>query len=171
MAAHCLDLLRDAGATVATAESLTAGQISATLALDRRRLRRAPGRPHGVRDDVKISVLGVDPALVARYGAVSTQCAEAMARQALELFHATWALSATGVAGPAEQEGKPAGTVFVGLAGPGRRTRGCVVARRVSQRDPDRHGAGSPDAACSSPRRVVRAARTAGAEANGADGC
>ena len=32
---------------------------------------------------------------------------------------ATWAVATTGVAGPAEQEGKPVGTVYVGIAGPG----------------------------------------------------
>ncbi len=134
VAAHCLDLLRHAGATVATAESLTAGQISATLASVAGASDALRGGLTAYATDVKIAVLGVDAALVAAYGAVSTQCAEAMARQALELFHATWALSATGVAGPGEQEGKPAGTVFVGLAGPdGVRVRALSLAGSRNQ--------------------------------------
>ena len=53
-----------------------------------------------------------------RHGVVSAECAVAMARGARELTGATYAVSTTGVAGPDTQEGKPAGTVFVGLAGP-----------------------------------------------------
>jgi nicotinamide mononucleotide (NMN) deamidase PncC len=41
-----------------------------------------------------------------------------MADGVRKVVGADWAVSTTGVAGPAEQEGKPVGTVFVGLAGP-----------------------------------------------------
>jgi nicotinamide mononucleotide (NMN) deamidase PncC len=41
-----------------------------------------------------------------------------MAEGAREATGATYALATTGVAGPDAQEGKPVGTVFVGLAGP-----------------------------------------------------
>ena len=41
-----------------------------------------------------------------------------MARGVRALTEATYGVSTTGVAGPAEQEGKPPGTVFVGIAGP-----------------------------------------------------
>ena len=43
----------------------------------------------------------------------------AMAAGARRLTGATYAVATTGVAGPSEQEGKPVGTVFVGIAGPG----------------------------------------------------
>lgn len=119
LAGRCLELMRSAGSTLATAESLTAGLVTATLA-------SVPGASDVLRGglvayatDVKTSVLGVDPDLVATYGVVSGECASAMARRALDLFDATWAVSATGVAGPNGQDGKPAGTVYVGVAGPG----------------------------------------------------
>jgi nicotinamide-nucleotide amidase len=41
-----------------------------------------------------------------------------MASGVRELVGADWSVSTTGVAGPTEQEGKPVGTVFVGVAGP-----------------------------------------------------
>ncbi len=77
----CLDQLRTAGHTLATAESLTAGLVSATLAA-------VPGASDVLRggvvayaSDVKIAVLGVDPALVATHGVVSAECARAMAQR------------------------------------------------------------------------------------------
>lgn len=118
LAARCLDVLRSDGATLVTAESLTAGLIAATVAA-------VPGASDVLRGglvayatDVKTAVLGVDPELVDRYGVVSAECAEAMAVRAREMLSATWALSATGVAGPTRQEDKPPGTGFVGVAGP-----------------------------------------------------
>ena len=57
--------------------------------------------------------------LVEEHGAVSAECAEAMAVGVRVLTGATYGLSTTGVAGPDTPEGKVAGTVYVGLAGPG----------------------------------------------------
>jgi len=118
-AARCLNLLRDCGDTVATAESLTAGLVSAALAA-------VPGASEVLRggvvayaSEVKTAVLGVDASVVATYGVVSAECAGAMARRASELFDATWGVSTTGVAGPERQEGQPVGTVYVAVAGPG----------------------------------------------------
>lgn len=117
-AAACLAALRGRAETVATAESLTAGMICATLA-------DVPGASDVLRGglaayatEVKWQVLGVDRAVVDGYGVVSAECAEAMARAACLLFDADWAVSATGVAGPTDQDGIPVGTVFVGVCGP-----------------------------------------------------
>ena len=52
-----------------------------------------------------------------------------MATGARELLDVDWALATTGVAGPDLQEGQPAGTVFVGLAGRGRRALRAARAR------------------------------------------
>ena len=112
------DLLADAGWTVATAESLTGGRLAVQLT-------EAPGSSEtflgGVvtyATEAKVDVLGVDPGLVERHGVVSAECARAMARGVRALMGSTYALSTTGVAGPDDQEGKPPGTVYVGLAGP-----------------------------------------------------
>jgi nicotinamide-nucleotide amidase len=118
VAAACLDLLRARHATVATAESLTAGLVCATIAT-------VPGASDALRGgvaayatDIKTSVLGVDAAVIDRHGVISAECAEAMAQRARRLFDGDWALATTGVAGPTEQDGHPVGTVFVAVAGP-----------------------------------------------------
>lgn len=103
---------------MATAESLTGGAVAA-------RLTSVPGSSEvyvgGVvayATDLKVELLGVPPEVVARAGVVSAECATAMARGVRRLTGATYGLATTGVAGPAEQEGKPAGTVFVAVDGP-----------------------------------------------------
>lgn len=104
--------------TVAVAESLTGGDLAA-------RLTAAPGASATVLGGVvsyatvvKQRVLGVPQHVVSDHGVVSAACAEAMAGGVRRLLGADWALSTTGVAGPEEQEGKPVGTVFLGVAGP-----------------------------------------------------
>jgi nicotinamide-nucleotide amidase len=63
-------------------------------------------------DSAKAELLGVDPGLIARVGAVSPEVAEAMADGALERFGADTALAITGVAGPGGgSEAKPVGYV------------------------------------------------------------
>ena len=47
---------------------------------------------------------------------MSRQCAEEMARGARDLFAADVSVATTGVGGPGEEEGHPAGTVFVAIA-------------------------------------------------------
>jgi nicotinamide-nucleotide amidase len=49
---------------------------------------------------------------------VSGECARAMAEGCRAVTGASYAVATTGVAGPDLQEGKPVGTVFVGVAGP-----------------------------------------------------
>ncbi|MGH2697773.1 MAG: CinA family protein, partial [Actinomycetota bacterium] len=55
-----------------------------------------------------------------RHGAVSAECAAALAEGAARVYGANVGVSTTGVAGPAEQEGKPPGTIFVGACVEGR---------------------------------------------------
>lgn len=113
-------LLRQRDATVAVAESLTGGLIGAELT----RLPGASGLFTGAlvvyTNEAKATVAGVDPALLEEKGAVSEEVAAALAVAAAERFGADLGLSATGVAGPGEQEGKPPGTVFVGACYRGR---------------------------------------------------
>jgi nicotinamide-nucleotide amidase len=114
-----LRLLSAAGATLACAESLTGGLLSA-------RLTSVPGASAVVLGGVvayataaKSAQLGVPPDVLARDGAVSATAARAMASGVRERFGATYGLALTGVAGPGEQEGRPPGTVHVAMVGPG----------------------------------------------------
>jgi nicotinamide-nucleotide amidase len=110
--------LRRGGRTVATAESLTAGLLTATLT-------EIPGSSAVVRGgfvvyatDLKASLAGVDGDLLARHGAVHPEVARQLARGARERCAATVGIGLTGVAGPDPQDGRPAGTVFVALDHP-----------------------------------------------------
>lgn len=111
-------LLGQTASTLATAESLTGGRLASMLTAVPGASATYRGGVVGYATDVKVGVLGVPPDLVERYGVVSAECAAAMAQGALALTGATYAVATTGVAGPTEQEGKPAGTVFIAVAGP-----------------------------------------------------
>lgn len=107
---------KERGLQIATAESLTAGLIAATLA-------QVPGASAVLRggvvsysSEVKASLLGVDPELLARCGSVDSEVARQMAVGAQNSCGADAAVSATGVAGPAPHDGKSVGTVFIGWA-------------------------------------------------------
>jgi PncC family amidohydrolase len=117
-ATEALALLGAAGATLATAESLTGGRLAATVTAVPGASESFLGGFVTYSTALKESLLGVPEALVQQYGVVSGECARAMATGCRDATGATYALATTGVAGPDAQEGKPVGTVFVGLAGP-----------------------------------------------------
>ncbi|MDP9883542.1 nicotinamide-nucleotide amidase [Sinomonas atrocyanea] len=107
------------GATAATAESLTAGLVAASLA-------DVPGASGMLRggvvsyaSEVKAGVLGVSPELLARAGSVDAEVARQMADGARRVCGADYGVATTGAAGPEPHDGKPVGTVFVGVSGPG----------------------------------------------------
>ena len=117
-AATALGLLAQAGATLATAESLTGGRLAAAVTSVPGASARYLGGFVTYSTPLKESLLGVPHDVVEQYGVVSGECARAMAAGCREATGATYALATTGVAGPDSQEGKPVGTVFVGVAGP-----------------------------------------------------
>jgi nicotinamide-nucleotide amidase len=99
------------GATLAVAESVTGGLIASRLVNIAGASRWFRGGVVSYASDVKFDLLGVP-----RGPVVSAEAAEAMARGVRTLLGSDIALSVTGVAGPEEQDGQPAGTVFVGVA-------------------------------------------------------
>lgn len=110
--------LRAVGATVAVAESLTGGLLTAALT-------SPPGASNAVRGglvvyatDLKSTLAGVPVPLLDAEGPVSPDVAGALAAGARDRLGATYGLGLTGVAGPDSQGGRPVGTVYVGLAGP-----------------------------------------------------
>lgn len=106
------------GATLATAESLTGGQLAAAITAVPGASAAYVGGVVSYATEVKIAVLGVPAELVAEHGVISPECALAMAQGAARLTGAAYAMSTTGVAGPDRQEGHPAGTVHVAVLGP-----------------------------------------------------
>lgn len=119
MAHELQDRLVAQGATVATAESLTGGRLAAELTQLPGSSQTFLGGVVSYATSVKTGVLEVPESVVHEYGVVSAECARAMAEGVRRLVGSTYALSTTGVAGPDDQEGKPPGTVFVAVAGPG----------------------------------------------------
>lgn len=110
--------LLERGLTVGTAESLTGGLVCAALT-------SVPGASAVVRggvvayaSDVKVGVLGVDPGLLEREGAVCAPVATALAEGVRRVLPSAVGISTTGVAGPDPADGRPVGTVFVAASGP-----------------------------------------------------
>lgn len=109
--------LREAGHTVALAESCTGGLIGA-------RLTAIPGASDYVERgfvtysyDSKRAALGVSREALDDHGAVSAPVACEMARGARDVADTTWGIGVTGVAGPSGGTAEtPVGTVFVGIA-------------------------------------------------------
>lgn len=113
------DGLRAAGQTVAVAESCTGGGLGARLTAPAGASAHFAGGVIAYSNEVKTAVLGVPEATIAAHGAVSAECARAMADGARRLIGSTWALSITGVAGPGGgTPAKPVGLVHIGRAGP-----------------------------------------------------
>jgi nicotinamide-nucleotide amidase len=129
LARRVLESLARRGETVATAESLTGGLLSARLTDVPGASRSFVGGVVSYATRVKVSALGVPADVVERHGVVSEECAIAMARGVRDRLDATWGVATTGVAGPDPQEGRAVGTVWVAVAGPDR-----VEARELALR-------------------------------------
>lgn len=108
-----LNLCKSKKLTLATAESCTGGLVAAALSeipgsslvLDRGFVTYS--------NEAKQQMLGVTPATIDVYGAVSTACAEEMAKGALAHASVDLAISITGIAGPTGAvRGKPIGLVY-----------------------------------------------------------
>ncbi|SEC98036.1 nicotinamide-nucleotide amidase [Nocardioides exalbidus] len=119
MLPEILDELARRGETVATAESLTGGLLASMLTDVPGASRSFVGGVVSYATRVKISALDVPAEVVDAHGVVSEECAAAMATGVCRRLDATWGLATTGVAGPDPQDGKPVGTVWVAVAGPG----------------------------------------------------
>ena len=112
-----LDICRAKTLTIAAAESCTGGLLAATLT-------EIPGSSAvfdrgfvTYSNDAKTAMLGVPADLLATFGAVSRETAQAMARGALALAGVDLAVAITGIAGPGgAMPGKPVGLVHFAAA-------------------------------------------------------
>ncbi|PCJ43955.1 MAG: damage-inducible protein CinA [Alphaproteobacteria bacterium] len=118
LAAEVLEMARNKGCHLAAAESCTGGLIMGALT-------EIAGSSDVVdrgfvtyTNRAKMEVLGVDGKIIKAHGAVSAECAKAMAAGALKASAATFAVSVTGVAGPGGGTiEKPVGLVHMAIAG------------------------------------------------------
>jgi nicotinamide-nucleotide amidase len=114
-----LDLCRERGLTLATAESCTGGMVA-------ERLTSIPGASAvfaggivAYADEIKATELGVPVDVLERHGAVSGETAAAMAQGARERLGADVAVAVTGIAGPdGGSAEKPVGLVYLHSEGP-----------------------------------------------------
>jgi nicotinamide-nucleotide amidase len=124
MSDHAIELarlhadLRELGATVAIAESLTGGLLTAALTATAGASLTVRGGLVVYATELKAALAGVPTQLLDARGAVDPDVALALARGARTRLGATYGLGVTGVAGPDPQEGTAVGTVFLALAGP-----------------------------------------------------
>jgi nicotinamide-nucleotide amidase len=105
-------LLLSSARTVAVAESCTGGLMSARLTERGGSSEYFLGGAVVYSNEAKVSVAGVDPDLISRFGAVSKEVAEALAAGAVVRFGADFGIGITGIAGPGGgTDEKPVGTV------------------------------------------------------------
>jgi nicotinamide-nucleotide amidase len=116
LVAELVKLLEERNLTISAAESLTGG-------LFQEEITSIPGTSDVIKGgvvcytpEIKHKVLHVKQETIDTYGVVSEQCAKELAENVAKLINTDIGISFTGVAGPAESEGKPVGTVFVGMA-------------------------------------------------------
>ncbi|MBE6787050.1 MAG: CinA family protein [Ruminococcaceae bacterium] len=115
-AEELVNLLKQKNLKIATAESCTGGMISTYIT--------AVSGASGVfemgitsySNRIKNKILKVNADTLETQGAVSFETAKQMAQNIREISGADIGVSVTGVAGPASQEGRPVGTVFVGFS-------------------------------------------------------
>lgn len=112
------------GLFVATAESISAGLVAAEITNVAGSSEVFLGGVVAYQNSVKQELLGVSPQLMAQQGAVDAEVAAQMATGVRQRFakinqldsQKVIGISTTGVAGPGESEGKPQGTVFIGIS-------------------------------------------------------
>jgi len=109
-------LINTFGLTISCAESITGGMFQ-------EKFTAIPGAGNMLKggvvcytNEVKEKVLNVLPETIAKKGAVSAKCAEELAYNISYLLNTDIGISFTGVAGPDELEGKPVGTVYIGIS-------------------------------------------------------
>ncbi len=111
------ELLLKSGKTVSAAESCTGGLISANFTALAGSSAYYLGSVTSYANSVKINVLGVDPSIIERFGAVSSECVAQMAEGVRKITGSDFAIATSGIAGPGGgSEEKPVGLVWIGYS-------------------------------------------------------
>ena len=135
-----LDMLRDGGLMVATAESCTGGLVAGLLTSIAGSSAMVERGFVTYSNEAKAEMLGVPMALINQHGAVSEQVAREMAEGALRHSRANVAVSVTGIAGPGGgSTDKPVGLVHFACARTGLVTHHVRMQYGELSRDEIRH--------------------------------
>lgn len=111
-----INKLKSRGYKISVAESCTGGLVSKLLT-------DVPGASQvfdcavtTYSNQAKMNLLGVKAETLEQFGAISVETAKEMASGVLALANSDIGISVTGLAGPSGDEGKPVGTVCIGVA-------------------------------------------------------
>ncbi|MFS0863893.1 competence/damage-inducible protein A [Fredinandcohnia sp. 179-A 10B2 NHS] len=108
--------LQEMNLTISSAESLTGGLFAEELTNISGASSVVKGGVVCYTNEVKEQVLQVRKSTLEQKGAVSNETAEELAINVRKLLKSDIGISFTGVAGPSESEGKPVGTVYIGIS-------------------------------------------------------
>lgn len=112
-------LLNDNKLTLSTAESCTGGRIASLVTSVPGSSAWFRGSVVAYSNDIKVNILGVNEETLERFGAVSRETAEEMARGIRRITGTDFSVSATGIAGPSGgSPDKPVGTVWIAVDSP-----------------------------------------------------
>jgi nicotinamide-nucleotide amidase len=111
------DLLLSRNQSLAVMESITGGLLSSTITDVPKSSQHFIGGVAAYSAKLK-EQMGVPHQIMEQYGTISEEMARAMAHAIRERLGADYGLGVTGVAGPDQQEGKPAGTIHIAVEGP-----------------------------------------------------
>ncbi|MBM6618371.1 competence/damage-inducible protein A [Bacillus suaedaesalsae] len=115
---EAMKVLKEKKLTISSAESLTGGLFSQYLTAIKGASSVVQGGVVCYSNESKRSILHVSKATLENDGAISEQCASELALNVKRLMNTDIGISFTGVAGPDTSEGKPVGTVYIGIALP-----------------------------------------------------
>lgn len=111
-------LLKEKKATLSSAESCTGGKIASLITSIPGASEYFFGGVVSYDNSVKIKTLGVCSDTIEKYGAVSRECVEEMAKGVRKLMGTTYSIATSGIAGPGGgSEEKPVGLVWIAVCG------------------------------------------------------
>ena len=121
LSANIVKKCSEQGLKVSTAESCTGGMISAAITSVSGSSSVIELGICSYSNRIKREVLGVSERTLDKFSEYSKECAEEMAKGALRLSNADFAVSTSGVAGPSGgTDENPVGTVYISVCGKGR---------------------------------------------------
>ncbi len=121
LASQLIEVLASRSETLAIAESITGGGLSAAVTDVAGSSRVFMGSFVTYSESSKEILVGVSPELIEKFGVVSSEVAIAMAEGVRARLETTWSISTTGIAGPGPYGEVPAGRVWIAVAGPSSR--------------------------------------------------
>ena len=132
-------MLAENGKTLSAAESCTGGTISALLTSVPGSSAYYLGSVTSYANEIKMNVLGVPEEIIAKYGAVSSECVAAMAEGVRKLTGSDYSVATSGIAGPGGgSEEKPVGLVWIGVSSEKRTETFKMVFRNDRKRNIER---------------------------------